>query len=73
MIADNRMQGRGGCRGGGGGRGRKKNKSRKRDRRLGEIKYDENGKMIDDRNTEAGKLLGYKVRRGVGREGMAAR
>ena len=24
------------------------------------IKYDEQGNMIDDRNTEAGKLLGYK-------------
>ena len=26
------------------------------------MKYDENGKPIDDRNTEAGKNLGYKVR-----------
>jgi hypothetical protein len=57
-----KMQGKGGRGGGGGGgRGRKRNKNRKRDRRLGEIKYDAEGKMIDDRNTEAGKLLGYKV------------
>ena len=28
---------------------------------LGELKYDENGKPIDDRNTEAGKQMGYKV------------
>ena len=65
--------GRGGVGGGGGGgrrgkgsaagRGRKKNKTSKRDRRLGDIKFDENGKMIDDRNTEAGQQLGYKVRR----------
>jgi hypothetical protein len=54
-------KGGGGGGGGGGGRGRKRNKNRKRDRRLGEIKYDAEGKMIDDRNTEAGKLLGYKV------------
>ena len=26
--------------------------NKKRDRRLGDIKYDESGKMIDDRNTE---------------------
>jgi hypothetical protein len=54
--------GGGGRGGGGGGRGRKRNKNRKRDRRLGEIKYDAEGKMIDDRNTEAGKLLGYKAK-----------
>ena len=45
--------------------GKKKNKGgkgsgKRRDPRLGDIKYDEQGNMIDDRNTEAGKLLGYK-------------
>jgi len=45
--------------------GKKKNKAgkgggKRRDPRLGEIKYDENGQMIDDRNTTAGQLLGYK-------------
>jgi len=37
-----------------------KGAGKRRDPRLGEIKYDEHGNMIDDRNTEAGKLLGYK-------------
>eukprot|EP00090_Calanus_glacialis_P007336 TRINITY_DN15781_c0_g1_i1.p1 TRINITY_DN15781_c0_g1~~TRINITY_DN15781_c0_g1_i1.p1 ORF type:complete len:704 (-),score=298.23 TRINITY_DN15781_c0_g1_i1:55-2166(-) len=45
--------------------GKKSNKGgkgagKRRDPRLGEKKYDEQGNMIDDRNTEAGKLLGYK-------------
>ena len=40
-------------------RTRRRNR-KKRDRRLGEKKYDENGKLIDDRNTEAGKNLGFK-------------
>jgi len=45
--------------------GKKKSKAgkgagKRRDPRLGDIKYDEHGNMIDDRNTEAGKLLGYK-------------
>ena len=31
-----------------------------RDKRLGNIKYDEDGKMIDDRNTAEGKNLGFK-------------
>ncbi len=47
----------------GGNAGRRRNKkgnNKKRDKRLGEIKYDENGKMIDDRNTAAGKNLGFK-------------
>ena len=30
-------------------------------RQLGAKKYDENGQLIDDRNTEAGAKLGYKV------------
>ena len=38
----------------------KRRNRKKRDKRLGKIKYDENGKMIDDRNTEAGKNLGFK-------------
>lgn len=37
-----------------------KGAGKRRDPRLGAIKYDDQGKMIDDRNTEAGKLLGYK-------------
>jgi len=37
-----------------------KGAGKRRDPRLGDIKYDEQGNMIDDRNTEAGKLLGYK-------------
>ncbi len=42
-------------------RGKKKHgKGKMRDPRLGEIKYDAQGKMIDDRNTEAGAKLGYK-------------
>ena len=46
---------------GGNARGRRKRgNNKKRDKRLGEIKYDENGKMIDDRNTDAGKNLGFK-------------
>ena len=40
-------------------RQRRRNR-KKRDRRLGKIKYDENGKQIDDRNTEEGKHLGFK-------------
>ena len=40
---------------GGKGAGKKRDPSQ-----MGEIKYDKQGKMIDDRNTEAGKLLGYK-------------
>ena len=40
-------------------RTRRRNR-KKRDRRLGEKKYDEDGKLIDDRNTEAGKNLGFK-------------
>ena len=39
---------------------RKRGNNKKRDKRLGEIKYDENGKMIDDRNTAEGKNLGFK-------------
>ena len=40
---------------------KRRNRNRKkRDRRLGKIKYDENGKMIDDRNTQEGKNLGFK-------------
>ena len=40
---------------------RRRNRNRKkRDKRLGKIKYDENGKMIDDRNTSEGKNLGFK-------------
>jgi len=37
---------------------RKRNK--KRDRRLGNVKFDENGKQIDDRDTKEGKNLGFK-------------
>jgi len=40
---------------------KKYNKNRsKRPRELGEKKYDENGILLDDRNTEAGKKFGYK-------------
>ena len=39
---------------------RKRRNNKKRDKRLGKIKYDENGKMIDDRNTEEGKNYGFK-------------
>ena len=40
---------------------KRRNRNRKkRDKRLGNIKYDENGKMIDDRNTAEGKNLGFK-------------
>ena len=38
----------------------KRRNRKKRDRRLGEKKFDENGKLIDDRNTEAGRNLGFK-------------
>jgi len=40
------------------GYNRKKNK--KRDRRLGNVKYDENGKQVDDRDTAQGANLGFK-------------
>ena len=40
--------------------GKNRQKHRKRDRRLGELQYDAGGKQIDDRDTEAGKSLGYK-------------
>ena len=40
--------------------GKNRQKHRKRDRRLGELQYDANGKQVDDRDTEAGKSLGYK-------------
>merc|ERR1719391_1145368 len=40
--------------------GARRNKNKKRDRRLGELKYDAEGKLIDDRNTEEGKNLNYK-------------
>jgi len=43
-----------------GGIRNKKKHGKMRDRRLGKLKYDENGKPIDDRNTEVGKMLGYK-------------
>jgi len=44
----------------GGIRRKKNNPSKKRDKRLGPIKYDSEGKMIDDRNTEVGAKLNYK-------------
>jgi len=37
-----------------------KGSGKRRDPRLGDIKYDEQGNMIDDRNTEVGKMFGYK-------------
>ena len=40
------------------GYNRKRNK--KRDRRLGKVKYDENGKKVDDRDTAEGANLGFK-------------
>ena len=40
--------------------GKNRQKYRKRDRRLGELQYDAAGKQVDDRDTEAGKSLGYK-------------
>ena len=40
--------------------GKNRQKHRKRDRRLGELQYDASGKQVDDRDTEAGKSLGYK-------------
>ena len=40
--------------------GKNRQKHRKRDRRLGELQYDAGGKQVDDRDTEAGKSLGYK-------------
>ena len=41
-------------------KGYNRHKNKKRDRRLGNVKYDENGKQIDDRDTNAGKNLGFK-------------
>jgi len=41
-----------------GGYNRKRNK--KRDRRLGKVKYDENGQKVDDRDTAEGANLGFK-------------
>jgi len=44
-----------------GGKRKNYNKNRsKRPRQLGKKKFDENGQLIDDRNTEAGAKLGYK-------------
>ena len=42
------------------GRGYGRNRNKKRDRGLGELQYDKQGKMVDDRDTEAGKKMGYK-------------
>lgn len=44
----------------GGQRKKYNNAKSKRPRQLGEKKFDENGKPIDDRNTEIGKKFGYK-------------
>ena len=44
----------------GGIRRKKNNPAKKRDKRLGPIQYDAEGKMIDDRNTEAGAKLKAK-------------
>jgi tRNA (cytosine34-C5)-methyltransferase len=44
----------------GGIRRKKNNPAKKRDKRLGPIQYDAEGKMVDDRNTEAGAKLNYK-------------
>jgi len=40
--------------------GHNRRRHRKRNRQLGEIKYDENGKQIDDRDTREGANLGFK-------------
>jgi len=41
-------------------KGYNRKRSKKRDRRLGKVKYDENGKKVDDRDTAEGANLGFK-------------
>jgi len=41
-------------------KGGNRRRGKKRDRRLGDVKYDENGKQIDDRDTRQGANLGFK-------------
>jgi tRNA (cytosine34-C5)-methyltransferase len=42
------------------GKGFNRQRNRKRDARLGELQYDAQGRQVDDRDTVAGKSLGYK-------------
>jgi len=41
-------------------KGYNRQRNKKRDRRLGKVKHDENGKPIDDRDTNEGRNLGFK-------------
>ena len=41
-------------------KGNNRKRHRKRNRQLGEKKYDENGKLIDDRDTKEGANLSFK-------------